>query len=70
MHNTHTQYQSQKGIRLLWGYPGWGWRMYGIASFAQGKMWFIGFSRQLPAHNHKPPPTNHNLHALTRTKPL
>lgn len=34
-------------IRILWGHPGWGWRMYGLASFSSGRMWFIGFSRQL-----------------------
>lgn len=35
-------------MKLLFGFPGWGWRMYGLASFRSGKMWFIGFSRQLP----------------------
>lgn len=33
-------------MRILWGFPGWGWRMYGIASFRPERMWFIGFSRQ------------------------
>ena len=35
-------------MKLLWGFPGWGWRMYGLASFKAGRMWFIGFSKQLP----------------------
>ena len=35
-------------MRLLFGYPGWGWRMYGLASFKEGRMWFVGFSKQIP----------------------
>jgi len=31
----------------LWGYPGGGWEMYGLASLAGERVWFIGFSRQL-----------------------
>ena len=34
-------------MKLLWGYPGWGWKMYGIASLKPGNMWFFGFSKQL-----------------------
>ena len=35
-------------MRVLFGFPGWGWKMYGLASFRSGSMWFIGFSKQLP----------------------
>ena len=35
-------------MRIIFGFPGWGWKMYGIASFRVGSMWFIGFSKQLP----------------------
>ena len=35
-------------MRVLFGFPGWGWKMYGLASFRSGSMWFVGFSRQLP----------------------
>lgn len=35
-------------MRVLFGFPGWGWKMYGLASFSSGHMWFIGFSKQLP----------------------
>ena len=35
-------------MRVLLGFPGWGWKMYGLASFRSGGMWFIGFSKQLP----------------------
>jgi uncharacterized membrane protein len=34
-------------MKLFWDYPGWGWRMYGIGSVKPGKMWFIGFTKQL-----------------------
>ena len=34
-------------MKILFGYPGWGWKMYGIASFKPKRMWFIGFSKQL-----------------------
>jgi hypothetical protein len=35
-------------MRVLFGFPGWGWKMYGLASFRSGSMWFVGFSKQLP----------------------
>ena len=35
-------------MRVLLGFPGWGWKMYGLASFRSGSMWFVGFSKQLP----------------------
>ncbi len=35
-------------MRILYGFPGWGWKMYGLASFRSGSMWFVGFSKQLP----------------------
>ena len=38
-------------MRLLFGFPGWGWKMYGMASFRSGSMWFVGFSKQLPMPN-------------------
>ena len=52
-------------MRVLFGFPGWGWKMYGLASFRSGSMWFVGFSKQLPkvgagetAHNsNSPTPT-------------
>ena len=31
-------------MRFLWGWPGWGWHMYGI--LGKNNMWFIGLSRQ------------------------
>jgi len=34
-------------MRVLFGFPGWGWKMYGLASFRSGNMWFVGFTRQL-----------------------
>ena len=34
-------------MRVLLGFPGWGWKMYGLASFRSGSMWFVGFSKQL-----------------------
>lgn len=34
-------------MKLLFGFPGWGWKMYGFASFKPGRMWFFGFSKQL-----------------------
>lgn len=34
-------------MRVLCGFPGWGWKMYGLASFRIGRMWFVGFSKQL-----------------------
>lgn len=34
-------------MKLLFGFPGWGWKMYGLASFRSRHMWFIGFSKQL-----------------------
>ena len=34
-------------MKMLFGFPGWGWKMYGLASFRSGSMWFIGFSKQL-----------------------
>lgn len=37
------------GISLIFGFPGWGWKMYGLISLKKGRMWFIGFSKQLPA---------------------
>lgn len=37
-------------MRLVWGFPGWGWRMYGLVSLTKGKMWFIGFTKQIPTH--------------------
>ena len=35
-------------MRILFGYPGWGWAMWGVASFKPGRMWFIGYSKALP----------------------
>lgn len=35
-------------MKVLFGFPGWGWKMYGLASFRSGRMWFVGFSKQLP----------------------
>lgn len=43
-------------MKFLCGFPGWGWRMYGVASFHIGKMWFIGFSKQLPDSKAVVPP--------------
>lgn len=34
-------------MRVLFGYPGCGWKMYGLASFRKWRMWFVGFSKQL-----------------------
>ena len=35
-------------MKVLFGFPGWGWKMYGLSSFRSGGMWFLGFSKQLP----------------------
>jgi len=32
-------------MRFYFGYPGWGWKMYGIG---YKTTWFLGFSRALP----------------------
>lgn len=45
-------------IRWLWGFPGWGWRMYGVASFRAGRMWFIGFSKQEVRHGKETKPAD------------
>ena len=34
-------------MKILWGYPGWGWKMYGLASFEPGKQWFLGYSKNI-----------------------
>ena len=31
-------------MRLLFGYPGWGWKMWGI--LGKENRWFVGFSMQ------------------------
>lgn len=33
-------------MKLLWNYPGWGWKMYGLARLSRRPMWFVGFSIQ------------------------
>lgn len=35
-------------MRILFGTPGFGWVMYGVASFKPDRMWFFGFSRAIP----------------------
>lgn len=40
-------------MRMLFGFPGWGWKMYGLASFRREHMWFIGFSKQIPSKAEK-----------------
>lgn len=34
-------------MKIIWGFPGWGWRMYGVISLRKGHMWFLGFSSQI-----------------------
>lgn len=34
---------------FLKGYPGWGWKMYGIAKLHGIGLWFLGFSKQIPS---------------------
>lgn len=31
-------------MRVLLGYPGWGWKMYGL--LGKENKWFFGFSKQ------------------------
>jgi len=33
-------------MKIVWKYPGWGWRMYGLLNITKRPYWFIGFSRQ------------------------
>lgn len=34
-------------MRIVFGFPGWGWKMYGLMQVTKKPYWFIGFSIEL-----------------------
>ena len=34
-------------MKVMFGGPGWGWKMYGLVSLKPKRVWFLGFSKQL-----------------------
>lgn len=39
-------------MKLLLGTPGWGWKMFGLIGGKPGRLWFIGFSRNVEDSDH------------------
>jgi hypothetical protein len=34
-------------MKIVWKYPGWGWRMYGLLNTTKHPYWFFGFSKTI-----------------------